>query len=133
MPAKALYICCISFIKISILLQILRIFVPHRGINKALYWTATGLIVVISLFYTVEFFFAVIQCSPHARQWNRKIPGKCIGSSNIVWTAGFNVITDVAILILPLASIWRLQMSYKNKIGVSLIFSTGIMYDFSSH
>lgn len=94
-----------------------------------MYWTITGLISINGLFYTIEFFLAIIQCSPRARSWNKKLPGKCIGSSNIIWTAGFNIITDILIIILPLTCIWRLQMSLKKKIGVSVIFSTGFMYN----
>ena len=116
-----------TLLKVSILLQVLRIFVPQRQGNRWIFWTTTGLITANVLFYIIEFFLVVLQCSPRERGWNKRIPGKCIGSSNIIYTAGFNVLNDILILIIPLARIWRLQMSTQKKIGLSLIFSTGIL------
>ena len=92
-----------------------------------MFWVTTALIVTNILFYIIEFFLDIFQCSPRNRGWNREIPGKCIGEYNIIYTAGFNVISDTIILILPLSRIWRLQMSTRKKIGVSLIFSTGLV------
>ena len=112
----------------SILTQYLRIFVPTRQGNGPIFWCTTVLMLLNVIFYIIEFFLNIMQCSPRARLWNRQLPGTCIGSSNIVYTAGFNVISDVIILVLPLAKVWRLQMSLRRKLGISLIFSTGVMY-----
>ena len=127
MIAKAQYIINIIICKLSILFQFLRIFVPTRRGNESMFWVTTALIVTNILFYIIEFFLDIFQCSPRNRGWNREIPGKCIGEYNIIYTAGFNVISDTIILILPLSRIWRLQMSTRKKIGVSLIFSTGLV------
>ena len=112
----------------SILTQYVRIFVPTRQGNALMFWCTTALMLLNVIFYIIEFFLNIMQCSPRARLWNRELPGTCIGSSNIVFTAGFNVISDVIILVLPLAKVWRLQMSMRRKLGISLIFSTGVMY-----
>ena len=128
MIGKALYIISITICKLSILFQFLRIFVPTRYGNAVMFWCTTALMVLNVIFYIIEFFLNIMQCSPRARLWNREISGTCIGTSNIVYTAGFNVISDLIILILPLAKVWRLQMSMRRKLGISLIFSTGLMY-----
>ena len=106
----------------------LRIFVPNRSASQLMFWTIVGLMVDNFVFYIIEFSLAVKQCTPRERSWNKRIPGHCIGSSNIIYTAAFNVISDVVIFVLPLNKIWRLQMSTNRKIGVSLIFSTGLLY-----
>ncbi|KAI9679926.1 MAG: hypothetical protein M1817_004941 [Caeruleum heppii] len=48
------------------------------------------------------------------------------GNSLFMANAAFNIITDILLLIMPLAVIWRLQMSVQQKIGVSVIFAMGI-------
>lgn len=40
----------------------------------------------------------------------------------------FGLFSDVMILVLPLATIFRLQLSSRVKIGLSLVFSVGAMY-----
>ena len=128
MISKAFYIWDIMILKFSILFQILRIFVPSREGNRGMYWTCTLLMGATFVFYFIEFFLDVLQCSPRQRIWNRsKYPGHCIGSANIIWTAGFNVGSDLIIFFLPLTRIWRLQMPTRRKVGVSLIFSVGAM------
>ena len=127
MIAKARYIFNIVTCKLSIHFQFLRIFVRTRRGNESMFWVITAIIVTNILFYIIEFFLDIFQCSPRNRGWNREILGKYIGEYNIIYTAGFNVISDTIILILPLSRIWRLQMSTRKKVGVSSIFSTGLV------
>ena len=88
--------------KMSILTQYLRIFVPTRHGNAYMFWYTTALILLNFLFCIIEFFLIMMNCSPRARLWSREISGTCIGTTNIVFTAGFNIISDVMILVLPL-------------------------------
>lgn len=125
MIVKALYTWTIMILKISILLQIMRIFVPARRGNELMFWTTTILIGATFVFYLIEFFLDILKCSPRERAWNPTIPGHCIFRTNLIYRASFNVISDVVILALPIAKIWRLQMPRERKIGVSLIFSIG--------
>ena len=128
MIGQALYMINIAMCKISILTQYLRIFVPSRHGNAYMFWYTTALILLNVIFCIIEFFLIIMNCSPRARLWNQELSGTCIGTSNIVFTAGFNIISDVMILVLPLTRVWRLQMSTRRKLGLSLIFSTGLMY-----
>ena len=130
MIGEALYMINLNMSKMSILTQYLRIFVPTRHGNAYMFWYTTALIILNVLFCIIEFFLIIMNCSPQARLWNRKLSGTCIGpgKSSSVFTAGFNIISDVMILVLPLTRVWRLQMSTRRKLGLSLIFSTGLMY-----
>jgi hypothetical protein len=44
----------------------------------------------------------------------------------IVSTSFFNIASDVFILLLPLRTVWKLQIPTKKKIAISLLFGTGL-------
>lgn len=55
--------------------------------------------------------------------------GHCINKRALdLSSAYFNLVADLFILLLPQRVIWTLQMSRQRKIGVSSIFSVGILY-----
>ena len=78
--------------------------------------------------YFVETIFEIILCTPREKIWNPLLDGHCF---NVYATfqspAIFNVITDFAILVLPMPSVWKLQMSFRNKIAMTAIFGTGLL------
>ena len=41
--------------------------------------------------------------------------------------AYFNIITDFALLVLPLSVLWRLKMSGARKVGLSIVFAIGVL------
>ena len=41
--------------------------------------------------------------------------------------AYFNIITDFALLVLPLSVLWRLRMSTARKIGLTIVFAFGVL------
>ena len=66
---------------------------------------------------------------PVQSNWNpdikatRYIDGKALFLAN----SGFNIATDVILLILPLIVIWTLKRSRANKLGLSAIFCLGVL------
>lgn len=120
------YSISLAFTKISILLLVLRIFL---SVQRNLFWWLTQfLIVVNSIFYTIFFFVPVFLCFPRAKIWNPDMPGHCL-RIEILYLAScsFNMVSDIAMLSVPIYLIWNLQMSTQRKIGVSLIFGTGAL------
>lgn len=81
----------------------------------------------IFLFYLILMFFTIFQCSPRENIWNKlATTGYCYNIDAIDKATGvINVITDFAILILPLSSIWKLQMTTKRKVLVLGVFAIG--------
>ena len=80
---------------------------------------------IVSLACFLSFIFT---CWPRERIWNPMAPGRCMKTESFMLASVIaNVISDVAILVLPLASVMSLQMPLKRKIGVSAIFATGIL------
>lgn len=54
--------------------------------------------------------------------------GHCVISIEVGLAYGsLNFICDLFIIVLPLPMIWRLQLSRKEKLGVTLIFMSGTM------
>ena len=50
----------------------------------------------------------------------------CLSAGNILIAFGwFNIFSDLALLVLPMPLIWNLQLPWKKKIGVAVIFVTG--------
>lgn len=69
-----------------------------------------------------------LACIPLAKLWHTWLPGKCIDRKALdICTATFNLILDIVILILPQRVIWKLQMTTSRKVGISLVFSIGLL------
>ena len=114
----------LAFTKISILLLILRIFLSVQ--RDVFFWLTQGLIAINTIFYIIFFFVPIFLCNPRSKIYNPDEPGKCLRIQALyISSASFNVISDIAMLSVPIYLIWNLQMSVRRKIGISLIFATG--------
>ena len=124
-----LYGISIFLVKLSILLQYRRIFVPNRKGNMLLYIAIQFWIVCIALFSFFNVVFQVIECHPRERIWNKLITtGYCFNAYALFEAVGlFNLISDFAILVLPMAPLWRLQMPLGKKLMMIVVFGTGIL------
>ena len=112
--------------KLSLLLLILRIFLSvQRG---ALWWLTILLMIVNGIFYIIFFFVPIFLCFPRAKIWNQDMPGHCLNPKILYMASAiFNMVSDIAMLSVPIYLIWNLQMSVQRKIGLSLIFGTGTL------
>lgn len=73
-----LYKILVFLIKLSILLQYLRVFVPNRKGNMRLFVAIQIVIWSSFLFYFADTVFAISLCSPQERVWNKLITtGHC--------------------------------------------------------
>lgn len=69
---------------------------------------------------------AIFACTPIRGFYDFSVPAKCINTVQFYWaSAVLNVITDFLILVLPMPVVWKLHMSLRRKIGVSLLFVMG--------
>lgn len=116
--------------KLTILLQMMRIFVPtKRGL---VYWLIQAFMWLNVLFYTANVLSVIFQCSLINKAWISSTPGHCVDTNlNLVVTGTINVISDVLILILPLWTIWHLKMNIRAKLSVSVVFVAGIFANFA--
>ncbi len=73
-------------------------------------------------------------CTPRRKIWTPTVPGKCLNFSAILISGAIiNIISDFAVLALPIGSVWQLQMATKHKIGISAVFAVGLLYVLRQH
>ena len=115
------------FIKVSILLQYSRIFNPTGRTDLPVFIAIQLCIWSIVLFYSVLMFFSIFECNPRENIWNKlATTGYCYSINGINEASGvFNVVSDFAILVLPMPVIGRLQITFKKKLLILGIFAIG--------
>ena len=117
------------FIKLAILLQLLRVFVPHK--RNTMFWTCHVLIWLNFFYYTTYVFLAIFYCKPIKKGWSQQvypsIQGSCLNLHAIYLTgASINAASDLSIVVLPQLVIWHMQLSLKKRIGLCLVFLVGL-------
>ena len=65
---------------------------------------------------------------PIDKAWDKKVPGHCI-QLGALWysTSVLAIVTDLAIIILPVKEILKLKLPQTQKIGLALLFSLGTL------
>ena len=110
----------------AVLLQLQRIFAPMR--KGAVYWTLVVLQVLNALYYTAGLVQSAFPCNPREKLWNVLTPGTCINYlASVLTSAVFNLCFDIAMLLVPLLAIVRLQMAPTRRAGISGTFAVGIL------
>lgn len=123
-----LYGIIVFLIKLSILLQYLRILVPNRKASMFLYVAIQTLIRSNFLFYFVDTIIEIVMCTPREKIWNLLMTtGHCFNANAAYMATGvFNVVSDFSIPILPMVPIWKLQMPLRRKLMIMAIFAAGV-------
>ena len=118
-----LYVIAIFFVKLSILLLYLRIFGLRRNFQILVY----GGIIFCVLFYGAYLGTSVaepILCSSTGA--TSPICTSAV-SAIVIYTSVLNVCTDIYILVLPIREIMDLQMRKRQRIGLLVVFLSGIV------
>ena len=120
------YVVTVTFVKLSILLQYLRIFTPSRKENLSLFISIYTCIWSLVVFYLVDTLFLIFICTPREKIWNPLIiTGHCFdGNASYKASGVFNVLSDFAILILPISTIWNL---IRRRLSIIGVFATGFL------
>lgn len=122
------YVLSLAGYKSALVLLYLQLFGPF-GVNRVFRYVC-----YVVLFYTCGYLFCnliveVGGCQPIQKFWLYKTPGHCTNSvaQNIAFGA-MHMTSDLAIAILPLPMVWRLQLrSNKEKWGLAAVLGSGIM------
>ncbi len=110
-------------IKVSILLFYQRVFPTSRFILI----TRIVLGCVVAWWITTVL-VQVFECNPIHGFWDTSIPSTCLNATRFyTGVAVTNILTDFAILCLPVRMIWNLQTSHHQKIGLMATFLTGAL------
>ena len=86
---------------------------------------------VVASYCIIFFFIEAFNCNPVAKVWHSlTYKGKfsCFDNSMVEFViGGFNIATDLIILVMPVPIILNLKMDLKRRLGLLVIFSTGIL------
>lgn len=123
---QVLYATSISLIKISICLFYNRIFPFHKLVIAS--WIIIGL---TCAWTAAAILYDFLACRPVASFWeSTTAKDSCVNNLAIprVIIGALDVALDVAICILPLPYLWKLQIRLPYKIAIGCIFGVGIWY-----
>ncbi|KAF2466687.1 uncharacterized protein BDR25DRAFT_163487, partial [Lindgomyces ingoldianus] len=122
MVNEMLHLPAVAFPKLVVVLLYLRVF-TNKWARMAT-WALIYIIIATWISYTVA---ACFQCTPFAFNWDKTIPGgRCFNIYVFSQSSSVpNIVTDVAVLILPIRTVMDLKVSIGRKIGLLLIFLTG--------
>ncbi len=71
---------------------------------------------------------AAFQCSPVDEAWKVVLPTNCLSQASILeGQAIFNLISDIAIILLPMPTIWSLHMQLRRRVLLLGTFTVGFM------
>lgn len=118
-----MYNASLAFSKFSILLQYLRIF-PAKRFRLACY----VMIAIVAAYSSWAIVSGFVDCVPVAKFWNKDLPGSCL-SFEAVWffNASMNIATDIALLVLPMPLLSKLQLPRMQKIALMGVFAMGLL------
>lgn len=118
------------FAKSAIIIEWLRIFVPTKT-RSPFYWACMAVMAINNTFYVAGILFIGLKCRPVRKLWWPMAYGTCIElqkSRDLDYSSSWiNMFLDLFLLIIPQTTIWQLRMPARQKIGVSLVFSLGVM------
>lgn len=124
---EILYVTEMALIKLSLSLFYLRIF-PGQGIRRAL-WAIVTLNVICGIIFIL---IAIFQCAPVSYYWTQYVddvsPGRCIDINAFGWgNAAVSVLIDFLMIAIPLSQVRKLELHWKKKVGVTVMFMTGTL------
>lgn len=84
-----------------------------------------GVVIVYGLWTVLS---AFLNCIPVNAFWDSSVDGGCI-PKGFLWyfNAGMNITTDLVILLLPIPVLSHLRLALRQKVGLLLIFATGVL------
>jgi hypothetical protein len=115
----------ITLTKLSLLLFFLRIFPSQRLLKIS--W-ALGIFIVVSNFsILVALAFQCVPFEGYWTNWMYKVnPVKCINQfAALNAAAALGIFHNVAILVLPLPTLWSLNLPWQRKLNLLIMFSVG--------
>ena len=116
-----------SLIKLSLSLFYLYIF-PGTRTRRLLIGTSIFNVIFGFTFVTT----AIFQCSPVHHYWTQYVDatsrGRCININLFAWiNAALAIAVDVWMIAIPLSQIKKLELHWKKKIGVAIMFLIGTL------
>ncbi|KAK6958411.1 hypothetical protein Daesc_001211 [Daldinia eschscholtzii] len=122
-----IWVIAMLLVKITILLQYLRIFTTP-GVRDFTFWASHALLYLNIAYYIAFTFIQMFPCNPRQMFWDKTITdGHCmdIFAANVSG-AVVCLVSDLAILVLPQRILFKLNVRTSRKIGLCILFAIGI-------
>ncbi len=124
---ETIYYLHVAIIKLTILVFYLRIF-PLAQVRRVIW----GTIAFTTVYCLVFIFVGIFQCSPISffwTHWDGLQSGHCLNSNAIPWAnAAISILLDFWVLGIPMWQLRKLQLHWKKKVGVGMMFVVGTLY-----
>ncbi|KAM5341892.1 hypothetical protein ACJ41O_014923 [Fusarium nematophilum] len=119
-----LYFAQVTLLKMALLFFYLRIF-PTKPVRRVL-WATVAFNCVFGLTFVLV---AVFQCRPVSYfwlKWDGEHEGHCSNLNAITWSnAIISILLDIWMLAVPMSQLKALNLDWKKKIGVGMMFCVG--------
>jgi hypothetical protein len=93
-----------------------------RSIHYSL--IAVGTLSVMWLLIMV--FSVTFECKPIQANFDASVPGKCLNNqSGFLISELLNMLLDIALLIIPIPTLWGLRIALRERVALIGIFMTG--------
>ena len=81
---------------------------------------------VTSVYTLVQIACVIVHCIPFTALWDPTVPAHCVNVDEVILVCGvLNFTTDLAILIMPMPELWKLNITRKQKLQVTFLFLLG--------
>lgn len=121
-----LYFVVQTSLKLTLIFFYLRIF-PSTGVRRVLW----GTVAFIAAYGLAFILVTIFQCQPINHfwvKWDGEHKGKCASINGITFTsAAINIAMDFWILGIPLSQLKGMNLDWRKKIGVGMMFSVGTL------
>ncbi|XWW97979.1 hypothetical protein V2A60_005975 [Cordyceps javanica] len=121
---EVLYFQQVATLKLSLLFFYIRIF-PSRPVRRLLW----GTVAFVSLWGIIYVFLGIFQCTPVSyfwTKWDHAHSGHCLDINALGWSnAGMSIATDIWMLAIPMWQLRTLQLDWRRKVGVGMMFGVG--------
>lgn len=122
---EILWVTAVFFVRASVLQLYIHLFYSTKPFRLTCY-----VVHAVNFGYaSATVMAACLVCRPIAYAWDPTIPGGSCGDQKSLdlFIGVFNLLMDVAVVILPMPVLWGLQMGVQKKIVLSAIFGMGIV------
>ncbi|KAI9170720.1 hypothetical protein HJFPF1_00190 [Paramyrothecium foliicola] len=120
--SSVVYLPAAFFTKATLLLLIARVFAIRESASRAIH----GFIIFILIAYIPLQGIKIAICNPIRSYWRADIPGKCFNQRKIFLAdLAVGILTDLAILIIPIPLTWRLNVSKWRKFKIMVVLGAG--------
>lgn len=85
--------------------------------------------IILVMFYGAQTVAKFTRCVPLEKVWHPHVKGVChVNWDKLLVSSGaFSWVSDILIVILPIRSVWKLQMNRPEKIRMLIVFMVGLM------